>query len=1646
MAAPKCRVDVWQPTISNVTTAGVATTAQRPAAWVKCDTVTDVTTENPPGPNPNLRRANAVTSVEIKDDMFSPRVAYISIANKPQDFKAFDSDTMETQHQDSDGNEIQIGGSDVKTRIRRNWGPFSHFFKEFQQIRIVDLETHMVLFTGRIYNIKHQHDGQRGATVDLVCKDALEELKHIAMGTLPKELHFPANTYRSTIIQAMLNLGMNYENSVPTGGINKNQTSPVTTPLSGATSALNSNDANTSTTDGASGDVANSYSRFERSMTKPSTVTKLKTRKSGSSHILQELSRWAILEPHEDETAENAFGYDFFVDSNIGSNNLLATTAPPPSMFNYFKRGNRLSAAGSAGQDASSYGLTCMLPTEPTDTRRGIRQIDVGETAESGNDTVEAFAINANHSLYPGQVISIGSEQMYVHFVTNSDSEGGNREAHVIRGWKGSTPAAFSANTDIKENRPAVALIEALSASFNDTKDDLFTECDLTYETSYITGGNKLGTTEKNKKFEIMFVYDITKNGNNTFAWSGLDFDDEGKGSADDDPGQDSAEILTAYRAGDYGAGAGNTVYASNIGRIQYQSTAEISGATNFGYIMLSDVSGLPATNYNNSGTLEDYVVLKGNVSGATCKLNLGSLDVQTGRPSTAFAEGTERFRRAFTMTMETHDNIDDIRQEVAARLGQSAIAMKRGDFNVSKAPYYWADFKVHSVSNDGSTGQNLTVKSDNGTTAINVTNYGFREGMLVHKRTADYSQIATVAVSGVNKDVYGYCYDMTSDSAFKVNLTESQTFAVDDKIRLYIPVRAGDVMFVDHILATTYGEHLVTSVNFNESPRPMTTYSTVGENEPRIRMRVGSVNKQNVWNTIAVDKLEVRERERPNLPKGTQTFTFTGTFSFPAGNRVAWTAGDLRTSDGEVYQIVASNTNGGTGTSGSDTDYGLGSNGMTGSNKYVLYLDPEGENPSGNEYHFYTILESSYVEDEDNLVVLLMTPTSGAAPDCSKGPNFQSEVVFPHTELDASSKANPVNVGPNPPSNPAVGDIHIDTDTTNSWQRWDGSSWVTYDLGTAKAIGEAAQSSANAADTKADRKRQVFNQTLTPTTNLQQGDLWVNNRKAIQIYDTSAGWTLRDDAGAVSDGITNIDGARIATQTIILKSGGAGNSNNPNGILGNADDDNAADTGTRVVLSNTGIYGWSGSTTQFKMDASDGMAHFGGSSGIINSEGIYIQGGSDNDAGRLFLRGATASTTNLATSGDGNDGRYVLTNYLGTLYMFATGMSANNKAISPTQNAGVKLGTSTFGWSYLYLGDVANPSNAAKRLYHDGTENLKWDGNNLVLGDSSPQTLSSGDVLLLTGTLLGGSTTNADSLHTHSSSGGVSESSSPTWTGNHNFNGNVYMNGGTIEIGNSSSDTVTIDAKIAVGGYAVPGVRWVESNGTAGLWYDDSGGTYSRLYFVLRGMNSTSYMPYFSSNGTYSWMYSTYVQGSYLRAYDGSASYPSHSFTNDLDTGMYLDSALVFAYAGSARLYIGSSAIRANWSILPQVNQGYNLGSSSYRWHTIFSLNDLNTPSDAELKENKTTITNGLEFISSLNPISFNRIGSSDIQFGFTAQEVKQAVLNTGYTENAAVYSEDINEDTGETEWGMTYAALIAPLVASIKELKERIEVLEGN
>ena len=183
------------------------------------------------------------------------------------------------------------------------------------------------------------------------------------------------------------------------------------------------------------------------------------------------------------------------------------------------------------------------------------------------------------------------------------------------------------------------------------------------------------------------------------------------------------------------------------------------------------------------------------------------------------------------------------------------------------------------------------------------------------------------------------------------------------------------------------------------------------------------------------------------------------------------------------------------------------------------------------------------------------------------------------------------------------------------------------------------------------------------------------------------------------------------------------------------------------------------------------------------------------------------------------------------------------------------------------------------------------------------------------------------------------------------------------------------------------------------------------------------------------------------LQLASGSVSSPTYTFSADPDTGMYLDSALAFTYGGTLKLKIKNTEIEAHDDIRPVANSVYYLGDqNTKRWYKLYAQTATDVSSDAELKENKTPITNGLDFISRLNPITFNRKSTSEVEFGFTAQEMKQAVLASGYTEDMDVYSESVDEETGKTSWGIAYESLVAPLVAAIKELKERIEILEGN
>ena len=167
-------------------------------------------------------------------------------------------------------------------------------------------------------------------------------------------------------------------------------------------------------------------------------------------------------------------------------------------------------------------------------------------------------------------------------------------------------------------------------------------------------------------------------------------------------------------------------------------------------------------------------------------------------------------------------------------------------------------------------------------------------------------------------------------------------------------------------------------------------------------------------------------------------------------------------------------------------------------------------------------------------------------------------------------------------------------------------------------------------------------------------------------------------------------------------------------------------------------------------------------------------------------------------------------------------------------------------------------------------------------------------------------------------------------------------------------------------------------------------------------------------------------------------------------DLFLRVNGSAMYLYLGAGgsddRWKLTASENIANNDVDPALTNTRSLGSSSKRWYKGWFNNAIDESSDAALKENMVTLTDGLDIIDMLNPIKYNKIGETTTRFGFTSQAVKEVMIDKGYGEDVSVYSEMYDENTGGTAWGLAPTQLIAHLVASVKELKERIIVLEGG
>jgi len=142
--------------------------------------------------------------------------------------------------------------------------------------------------------------------------------------------------------------------------------------------------------------------------------------------------------------------------------------------------------------------------------------------------------------------------------------------------------------------------------------------------------------------------------------------------------------------------------------------------------------------------------------------------------------------------------------------------------------------------------------------------------------------------------------------------------------------------------------------------------------------------------------------------------------------------------------------------------------------------------------------------------------------------------------------------------------------------------------------------------------------------------------------------------------------------------------------------------------------------------------------------------------------------------------------------------------------------------------------------------------------------------------------------------------------------------------------------------------------------------------------------------------------------------------------------------------------------SVTPASDNVIASGSSSLRWTQVFAVNGTINTSDARLKQEIEPLSEGLEALMQLRPVSYAwndaRIDNGRRHAGFLAQEV-QAVIP------GAVVTHEWREipETGEREWaavehlGINYAEITPVLVKAIQEqqkiigqLKEEIEKLK--
>ena len=228
------------------------------------------------------------------------------------------------------------------------YGPLTSVFTDFMPIRIIETDSNVILFHGRVYDIKNVYDKARGNVVKLYARDHLAELADFPTDDKDAEIKVGAGTSPEILNRSQLIKHI----------IRDENTNPQRSTLQISANNIAFDDALKFPASGRA------FSTDHKDSYKINTLGK---------QGLKAIYEIAKGDPHETSGDVTDYGYDFYADSQFVFNTASppVTATNPAADFNYFKRGTRPAFESTP---ADFKGLTVEYPiaTEFTETGNSI--------------------------------------------------------------------------------------------------------------------------------------------------------------------------------------------------------------------------------------------------------------------------------------------------------------------------------------------------------------------------------------------------------------------------------------------------------------------------------------------------------------------------------------------------------------------------------------------------------------------------------------------------------------------------------------------------------------------------------------------------------------------------------------------------------------------------------------------------------------------------------------------------------------------------------------------------------------------------------------------------------------------------------------------------------------------------------------------------------------------------------------------------------------------------------------------------------------------------------------------------------------------------------------------------------------------------